>query len=562
MKRISKTIISGEQTLMDYFSYSSLREELDYMEIDGQYVRCLYISGYPFIASSGWLDNLINFNYDSDISFHISEVSSSIALPKLNRKITELESTKRAMLREGKLVGSEIRDPLDSAISLRDKILRGQEKLFQFSIYVALRASSLKDLDRMTAIIESTLLSRLFFIKTARYQQIEALQSILPRATDRLNHKRNLDSTSSALSFPFVSSEIVHKNGIFYGINKTNDSLVIIDRFSLYNANSIVFAQSGSGKSYMTKIEILRQLISGTSVIVIDPEREYKNLANSVNATYIKLSANSNHHINPFDNLLNNDKSSNKSQLIQDLIGVITLMVDGISGREKALLDKLLTKIYITDNEDKEPTIKDLYNLLISRGETKFALRFEKYITGSLSKVFSAKTNIELDNRLIIFDIKDLPETLRPIMMLIIANFVSNKVKRDPIKRLLVIDEAWMLLEHEESAKFISSLVRRGRKYYLGVSIISQQANDFLNNQYGRAIASQSSFRILMRQDTTTIKEVVSEFNLSEYESSFLLTCGRGECLMIVDQSHVALKITASEEEHPLITTNPREIYK
>ncbi len=562
MKRISKTIISGEQTLMDYFSYSSLREELDYMEIDGQYVRCLYISGYPFIASSGWLDNLINFNYDSDISFHISEVSSSIALPKLNRKITELESTKRAMLREGKLVGSEIRDPLDSAISLRDKILRGQEKLFQFSIYVALRASSRKDLDRMTAIIESTLLSRLFFIKTARYQQIEALQSILPRATDRLNHKRNLDSTSSALSFPFVSSEIVHKNGIFYGINKTNDSLVIIDRFSLYNANSIVFAQSGSGKSYMTKIEILRQLISGTSVIVIDPEREYKNLANSVNATYIKLSANSNHHINPFDNLLNNDKSSNKSQLIQDLIGVITLMVDGISGREKALLDKLLTKIYITDNEDKEPTIKDLYNLLISRGETKFALRFEKYITGSLSKVFSAKTNIELDNRLIIFDIKDLPETLRPIMMLIIANFVSNKVKRDPIKRLLVIDEAWMLLEHEESAKFISSLVRRGRKYYLGVSIISQQANDFLNNQYGRAIASQSSFRILMRQDTTTIKEVVSEFNLSEYESSFLLTCGRGECLMIVDQSHVALKITASEEEHPLITTNPREIYK
>ena len=551
----------GEQDSVDMLSYSGLEEQIDYLVIDGQYVRTLFISGYPFVASSGWLDSLINFNRDIDISYHIHEVDALQALPKLHRKITELESTKRAMLRAGKIVGSEITDPLESAMELRDKIQRGQEKLFQMSIYVTLRANSLNELDKVTKLLETTLSARLFYSKVARYQQLEAMQSILPRGQDQLNQKRNLDSSSAALAFPFMSSELVQESGILYGVNKSNNSLVILDRFSLHNANSIVFAQSGSGKSYATKVEILRQLMQGTKVLVIDPEREYKLLTESVGGTYIKLSAKSKEKINPFDLATTFHNIHDLSEHAQDLTEVISLMAEGLSPREKAAVDKAILKIY-KEASAKQPLLEDLYAELHVLGQLKLCERLEKYISGSLAEVFNAQTNIKLDNRLVIFDIKDLPESLRQIMMLIISSFVQNQVKARPEKRLLIIDEGWMLLEHEESARFVAGLVRRARKYYLGVSIITQQANDFLKNDYGRAIASQSALRILMRQDSTTIKNVVSEFALSEYEQSYLLTCERGDALIIADQNHVAVKVVASAKEHPLITTNPAELFK
>lgn len=550
----------GEQDNMDVLSYAGLEEQADYLCIDGVYIRTLFVSGYPFVASSGWLDTLINFNHDIDIAYHVHEVNALQALPKLHRKITELESTKRAMIRDGKIVGSEITDPLDSAMELRDKIQRGQEKLFQMSVYMSLRADSLLELDKVTKLLETTLSARLFYSKVARYQQLEALQSILPRGEDQLNQKRNLDSSSAALTFPFMSSELVQESGILYGVNKSNNSLVILDRFSLHNANSIVFAQSGSGKSYATKVEILRQLMQGTKVIVIDPEREYKNLSESVKGTYIKLSAKSKEKINPFDLATTFHDRSDLSEHAQDLTEVVSLMAEGLSGREKAAVDKAILKVYKSSKES-QPLLEDFYTELHKLGQIKLCERLEKYISGSLADVFNAQTNIKLDNRLVIFDIKDLPESLRQIMMLIISNFVQSQVKAKPEKRLLIIDEGWLLLEHEESARFVTGLVRRARKYYLGVSIISQQANDFLHSDYGRAIASQSALRILMRQDTTTIKGVVSEFNLSEYEQSFLLTCERGDALIIADQNHVAVKVVASDKEHPLITTNPQELY-
>lgn len=549
----------GEQDAIDTLSYAGLEENVDYLNIDGVYLRTLFISGYPFVASSGWMDSLINFNHDTDISYHVHEVSALSALPKLNRKITELESTKRAMIRAGKIVGSEITDPLESAIELRDKIQRGQEKLFQMAIYISIHADSLEELNKITKLLEATMSARLFYSKVARYQQLEALQSILPRGEDQLAQKRNLDSSSAALTFPFMSSELVQESGILYGVNKSNNSLVILDRFSLHNANSITFAQSGAGKSYTTKVEILRQLMQGTRVIVIDPEREYKRLTESVGGTYIKLSAKSKQKINPFD-LTSINKASNLSEHAQDLTEVIGLMAEGLNSREKAAVDKAILKIY-KQAKRGQPLLEDLYTELHKLGQLKLCEKLEKYISGSLADVFNAQTNIELDNRLVIFDIKDLPESLRQIMMLIISNFVKNQVMAKPEKRLLVIDEGWLLLEHEESARFIAGLVRRARKYYLGVSIISQQANDFLKSDYGRAIASQSALRILMRQDTTTIKGVVGEFNLSEYEQSFLLTCERGDALLIADQNHVAVKIVASDKEHPLITTNPAELY-
>lgn len=553
-------IAFGEQDAIDVLSYAGLEENIDHLCIDGVFMRTLYISGYPFVANSGWMDSLINFNHDTDISYHVHEVNALSALPKLHRKITELESTKRAMMRAGKIVGSEITDPLESAIELRDKIQRGQEKLFQMAIYVNIRAESLEDLNKTTKLLEATLSARLFYSKVARYQQLEALQSILPRSEDQLDQKRNLDSSSAALTFPFMSSELVQETGILYGVNKSNNSLVILDRFSLHNANSIVFAQSGSGKSYTTKVEILRQLMQGTKVIVIDPEREYKLLTESVKGTYIKLSAKSKQKINPFDLATTFHNISDLSEHAQDLTEVISLMAEGLSSREKAAVDKAILKIYKYSKKE-QPLLEDLYAELQKLGQLKLCERLEKYISGSLSEVFNAQTNIKLDNRLVIFDIKDLPESLRQIMMLIISNFVKNQVMAKPEKRLLIIDEGWMLLEHEESARFVAGLVRRARKYYLGVSIISQQANDFLRSDYGRAIASQSALRILMRQDTTTIKNVVSEFNLSEYEQQFLLTCERGDALIIADQNHVAVKVVASDKEHPLITTNPAELY-
>ena len=550
----------GQQDQLDLFSYSGLEEQPSFLVIDDIYRRVLFISGYPYIASSGWLNSLVNFNHNADISYHITTVDSTLALPKLHRKITELESTKRAMIRSGKIIGPEITDPLDSAMELRDKILRGQEKLFQVSIYISLMADNLSDLDRTTQLLETVLASRMFYSKVARYQQLEGLQSILPRGEDVLSQKRNLDSSSAALTFPFMSSELVQESGILYGVNKSNNSLVILDRFSLNNANSIVFAQSGSGKSYATKVEILRQLMQGVKVIVIDPEREYKRLSESVSGTYIKLSARSAQKINPFDLDMTERASGDLSQHTQDLTEIISLMAEGLSSREKAAVDKAILTIY-AKAKFKPPILGDLYRQLERQNQGKLCERLEKYISGSLSEVFNAQTNIELKNRLVIFDIKDLPESLRQIMMMIISNFVSSQVKAKPEKRLLVIDEGWLLLQHEESARFVSGLVRRARKYYLGVSIISQQANDFLKSDYGRAIASQSSLRILMRQDTTTIKNVVSEFHLSEYEENFLLTCDKGEAIIIADQNHVAIKVVASEKEHPLITTNPSELY-
>jgi type IV secretory pathway VirB4 component len=552
------TLSYGEQDPMDIISYAGMKEQPDHLIIDGQFRRTIFLSGYPFTAEVGWLDSLTHLNHDIDVSYHVEQADSNEALKKLEKKITQLESMKRSKLRDGGIIGSEITDPLDSAIELRDAIRRGQQRLFHVSIYATLIADSLEELNDITNSLKSSLSARLFYIKTAQYQQVEGLQSTLPRGENVLAQRRNLDSETAALTFPFVSSELVQPGGILYGVNNSNNSLVIIDRFSLHNANSITFAQSGSGKSYTTKVEILRQLMQGTKVIVIDPEREYQNLTSSVGGAYIKLSAQSDQKINPFDMATTSRSTEQLSAHAQDLTDVVALMVDGLSAPEKAALDKAILAVYSLRLK-KPPILEDLYKQLKKMKEAELCKRLEKYITGSLANVFNHQTSINLENRLVVFDIKDLPESIRQIMMMIVANFVQNTVKLNPQKRMLVIDEGWMLLEHEETARFVAGLVRRARKYGLGVSIITQQANDFLSNKYGRAIASQSSLRILMRQDTTTIEQVTKEFRLSDYEKSYLLTSDRGDALIIADQQHVSLHVTASAEEHPLITTNPLE---
>ncbi len=557
----NNNFLLGQQDHLDLISYSGLEENTHHLIINNQLLKTIFISGYPYVASTGWLNNLINYNHDIDLSYHIDLINSIDALPKLQRKITELESTKRLMRKNGKLIGPDIADPLQSAISLRDKIIRGQEKLFQIGIYITIKANSLNDLEEKTKNIETILASHLFYTKNATYQQLDAYESTLPKAKDLINQKRNLDSTALSLTFPFISSELVQENGILYGINKNNNSLVIIDRFNLNNANSIIFAQSGSGKSYAMKIEIMRQLIKDVQVIIIDPEQEYKKLSEEFDGTYIQLSTNSKQKINLFDLELSHQTKESLSDHIQNIISIISLMVDGLSSEDKSILDKAIINIYEKFKEET-PILQNLYNEIQELGDQNLANRLEKFISGSLKEIFNFQTNIDLANNLIIFDIKDIADNLRQLIIMIISNFVNYQVKLNPKKRLLIIDEGWLLIQHEESAKFIASLTRRSRKYYLGVSIISQQANDFLNNEYGKVIASQSSLRILMRQDSTTIKNVVQEFNLSEFEENFLLTSDQGEALIIADTYHVAVKITASKHEHPIITTNPNEIYQ
>ncbi len=577
----------GEQDQIDLISYSGLEEQANYLIMGDKFVRTLFVSLYPRDAVVGWLSMLINFNHNIDIAYHIEQVDPLAALPKLNKKITQLESRRRSMVKDGKLVDSDISDPLQSAITLKEKIQRGQEKLFQFSAYMSLTADSLEELNKVTALLETAIKSKLFRLKSATFQQIEGLQSVLPRAQNLLEQRRNLDSSTTALTFPFVSAELVQESGILYGTNKSNDSLVIVDRFSLNNANAIIFAQSGSGKSFTAKVEILRQLMQGTKVIVVDPDREYKRLAESVNGTYIRLSARSVEKINPFDLSINSkNDAEDLSEHIQDLTAIISLMVDpkdGLISDERAAVDKAILQIYKdhgfllnpidTPMKKKKsnrgrppkiktfPMLKDLYKELKQMKQRKLCNKLEKYVKGSLSSVFNSQTNIKLDNRLVVFDINSLDEQLRPIMMMVVANFIQSQVKSSPQKRILVIDEGWKLLQHQETSRFIAGLARRARKYYLGVTIISQQADDFLNKEDGKAIASQSALRILMRQDTTSIKRVALEFNLSEYEQHFLLTCDKGEALILADQIHAAVKIVASKKEHPLITTDPRELY-
>lgn len=576
----------GEQDQVDLISYSGLEESANYLQMGEKYVRTLFVSLYPRDASVGWLNMLINFNHDIDIAYHIEQVDPLAALPKLNKKITQLESRRRSMVKDGKIVDSDINDPLQSAITLKDKIQRGQEKLFQFSLYMTITADSIAELNKTNALLETAMKSKLFRLKSATFQQLEGLQSTLPRAQNLLGQRRNLDSSTTALTFPFVSAELVQESGILYGTNRSNDSLVIVDRFSLNNANAIIFAQSGSGKSFTAKVEILRQLMQGTKVIVIDPDREYRRLAESVSGTYIRLSARSKEKINPFDFSVNSKNGvEDLSEHIQDLTAIISLIVEpkeGLSADEKAAVDKAILQIYkdhgwflnpsYTPKKKKDPRgrkpkektfpmLKDLYKELKSMKQRKLCNKLEKYVKGSLASVFNSQTNIKLDNRLVVFDINSLDEALRPIMMMVVANFIQSQVKSHPQKRILVIDEGWKLLQHDETAKFIAGLTRRARKYYLGVTIISQQADDFLNKEDGKAIASQSALRILMRQDTTSIKRVALEFNLSEYEQHFLLTCDKGEALILADQIHAAVKIVASKKEHPLITTDPRDLY-
>jgi type IV secretory pathway VirB4 component len=475
--------------------------------------------------------------------------------------------------REGKITDPTVQAALEDAKDLQEQLVKGVEKYFQFSFYITIPSDTLEELNTVCAKLESTLGSLLLISKSATLQMEEAFQSTIPTGTDKLLITRNMDTTSLATTFPFTSSNLTMEEGIMYGINRHNGSLVIFDRFSMENANTVIFAKSGAGKSYFVKLEALRLMVFGAEVLIIDPEQEYKTLCDAVGGNYIDFSPNSPHKINPFD--LSGIAVEGENELGQKLLSLHTLlklMLGSISSTEEALLDRALIETYrikgiTTDPEtqlSKEPPImEDLYKVLLGAAEPEareMSARLEKYIRGSLAGIFDSQSTVNLSSKMTVFSTKNLEDILRPVAFFMILDFVWTRIKKDLRKRIMIVEEAWYLLQNEDSARFIYGIAKRARKYYLGLTTISQDVDDFLQSEYGKAIVTNSSMQFLLKQHPAAIDRVAETFYLSEGEKRLLLGADIGEGLFFAGSSHVAIKVMASEEEHKLITTNPREV--
>lgn len=568
-------LAEGMLNVRDIIAPSAIEVDFNNLKVGNMYYRTIFVSGYPRFVGANWLSPIINFEHTLLLSMFYYPVKSKVILDDLRRKITELEATTMTNQEKGKIVDPVVQAALEDANALQEQLVKGVEKYFQFSFYITIPAYSLEELDNISSKLESTLASLLLISKTASLQMEDAFRSSIPDGMDKLLITRNMDTTSLATTFPFTSSDLTMEEGIMYGINKHNGSLVIFDRFSMENANSVVFAKSGAGKSYYVKLEALRLLVFGAEVMIIDPEEEYKELCDVVGGNYISFSANSTHKINPFD--LSKIAVEGENELGQKLISLITLlklMLGGLNPTEEAILDRALIETYrikgiTTDPETqatKEPPVmEDLYKVLLGAEEPEaknMAERLERFIKGSMAGIFDSQSNINLNSKMTVFSTKNLEEALRPIAFYMILDFVWTTIRRELKKRILIVEEAWYLMQNPDSARFIYGIAKRARKYYLGLTTISQDVDDFLTSEYGKAVVTNSSIQMLLKQHPAAIDKVADTFYLSEGEKRFLLSAGIGEGLFFAGANHVAIKVMASEAEHKLITTNPEELLK
>lgn len=574
-KSPAEVLAEGMVNVSDIIAPSAIEVDFNHIRVGNTYFRTIFIAGYPRFVGANWLSPIINFEHTLDVSMFYYPVKSKMILDDLRRKITELEATTMTNQEKGKVVDPVVSAALEDAKSLQDQLVKGVEKYFQFSFYITISADSLEELDAVTSKLESTLGALLLISKTASLQMEDAFQSSIPAGIDKLLITRNMDTTSLATTFPFTSSDLTMEEGILYGINRHNGSLIIFDRFSMENANSVVFAKSGSGKSYFVKLEALRLLVFGAEVMIIDPEEEYRTLCEAVGGNYIDFSASSTHKINPFD--LSGVVIEGENELGQKLIGLVTLlklMLGGLTPNEEAILDRALIETYrikgITTDPDTQatkepPVMEDLYKVLLgsAEGEAKsMAERLERFIKGSMTGIFDSQSNINLTSKMTVFSTKNLEEALRPIAFYMILDFVWTRIRRDLKKRILIVEEAWYLMQNEDSARFIYGIAKRARKYYLGLTTISQDVDDFLSSEYGKAIVTNSSIQVLLKQHPAGIDKVAETFYLSEGEKRLLLSAAVGEGLFFAGSNHVAVKVMASDAEHKLITTNPEELLR
>lgn len=563
----------GALSIKDLIAPASFQVSPAYLKLGDKYVRTIFVITYPRYISVGWFAPIINLNSTFDVSMFFYPVGSTVVLKQLKNKVGALEAQIVSDAEKG-----AARDPLrETALrdieALRDALTQGIEKFFQFALYVTLYADSKKELDRLSDEVEDIFGSRLVYSRRVFYQAEQGFNSTMPLGNDELYIAFNMNSSPIASSFPFISSELTSDNGILYGINRHNNSLILFDRFSLQNANTVVFATSGAGKSYAIKLEVLRSLMLGTDVMIIDPEFEYKYLSDAVGGTYINLSLSSENKINPFDLPRSIGGDSKAGDIIRSAVitvkGLIRLMLGDMTHEEDSIVDRALLETYakkdITADSDlseiEPPIMQDFQDILEGmEGGGSLALRLRKYTEGTFSGLFNSPTNVEMDNNLVCFSVRDLEDELRPIAIYMVVNYIWNVVRSEMKKRILVIDEAWWLMQHEDSAKFIFALVKRCRKYYLGVTTITQDVNDFLTSPYGRAIVTNSSLQLLLKQSTAGIDLVQKTFNLTEGEKYLLLECGLGEGIFFAGSKHAAIKVVASYTEDQLITSDPRQL--
>lgn len=562
----------GLVTIQDIIAPEAIEVDFTYQKINSTYTRTLFVAGYPRAVPANWLSPLINFPHKLSVSMFVFPVDSSEILDNLKRKITEMEAEIQSDLRAGKISNINTEVKLEDARYLREDLAKGSERFFQFGLYVTITAVNKEELEKVTKAIQSSLGSLLIVSKKATLQMDQGFKTTLPMGVDRLLITRNMDTTSLATTFPFTSSELTMETGIMYGINEHNDSLVIFDRFKMENANMVIFAKSGAGKSFTVKLEALRQLMFGVEVIILDPEHEYEDMCRAVNGEYINFTFGSQAKINPFDlSALYEEGENELGQKIISLHGLLKVMLGQMSSQQEALLDRALVAAYkakgITPDPatqtNEPPLMEDVYKALIgmeNKDADDVAVRLEKFITGSFRGIFDQPSNIDITNPLTVFSVKEMEEEMRPIAMYIILDFIWTRVKKNFKKRLLIVDEAWYFMKHTDSASFIYSMVKRARKYFLGITTITQDVEDFLNNDFGKAIVSNASIQFLMKQSTSSMPKLAETFYLSQGERQLLIASDVGEGIFFAGSNHVALRVVASEEEYGLINTNPEEI--
>jgi type IV secretory pathway VirB4 component len=563
--------IRKELGLVDIIAPGKIDIDYSYIQIDNVYYRTLYTNIRRRFVSPGWLDPIINFNNSLYISFFVYPVEGKSVLDELRHKIAEMEAEISTDLQRGKIINPSTQAKLEDARLMQEQLVKGIERFFEFSFYITIPAKSLNELEHITRQVKSTLASLLVDGKTAMLDMERGFLSTTPYGTNQLYVTRNMDTTSLATTFPFTSAELSGERGVLYGINSQNESFIIFDRFSLENANMVIFATSGAGKSYFTKLEAVRSLMLGTEIIIIDPESEYSALAEAVGGEFISFSFSSKSKINPFDFGHIYEEKNMLGLKILSLHSLFKIIMGKLNARQEALLDRAIVETYrakgITQDpttQSKEPPLmEDLYKILIGMETPEamdLAARIEKFVRGSFVGIFDQQTNIDIKNPFTVFSVKDLQEALRPIAMFIILDYIWTRVQRDLKRRLLIVDEAWHMMKYPDSAQFLWGVVKRARKYYLGLTTITQDVEDLLAQDIGKAIVTNSAMRVLLKQSPAAIDKIGEVFYLSQGERQLLLAANIGEGIFFAGPHHAPIRVVSSREEHKLITTKPQEL--
>jgi len=562
----------GVLELQDVIAPSALKITPREINLGDKIARTFFVMSYPRVLTDSWFAPVINLDRVLDVSIFIHPIDSADILKKFQKKVAEVQS--QIMSREQK---GMVRDPiLDTAYrdleQLRDQLQQAQEKLFDVGVYITIYGATVEELDKAESEIKSMLESRLVYVKPALFQQEQGFKSVLPLGHDELGVNSKLNSSPLSSIFPFVSFDLTSDKGILYGVNRHNASLVLFDRFSLENYNSVIFAKSGSGKSYATKLEILRTLMFDTEVIVIDPEREYEFLAQTVGGRYFNISLNSENHINPFDLPLPREDESPADILrsnIVALVGMFRIMLGGLTPEEDAIIDRAITETYALKDitvdsnfAEIEPPLLSDFELVLAglQGSESLVQRLSKYTKGTWSGFINKPTNVDINKKFVVFSVRDMEDDLKPVAMYLVTHYIWNAVRKNLKKRLLVIDEAWWMMKSEDTASFLYSMAKRGRKYYLGLATITQDVDDFLKSPYGLPMITNSSIQILLKQSPTTIDNLQKTFNLSDEEKFLLLESDVGEGIFFAGLKHVAIKVIASYTEDQIITSDPSQV--